>query len=163
MSPHLRLILSWGFQVTRGKESTCQCRRRRRCGFNPWVGKIPWRRKWQLTSVFLPGKSHGQRSLAATVHGGHKESAMTKHTRTRARAHTHTQHISGKMGYFFPVSQGGIFLHSYRTKASLLGANALQAVLLELSSLPRSRSSFSRPACPRLTPFVLSGYKDHEK
>ena len=34
-----------------------------RRGFNPWVGKIPWRRKWQPTPVFLPGRSHGQRSL----------------------------------------------------------------------------------------------------
>ena len=42
------------------KESACQCRR---CGIDPWVEKIPWRRKWQPTSVFLPGKSHGQRSL----------------------------------------------------------------------------------------------------
>ena len=33
-------------------------------GFYPWVGKIPWRRKWQPTPVFLPGKSHCQRSLA---------------------------------------------------------------------------------------------------
>ena len=47
-----------------GKESTCQCRRWNRCGFNPWVGKIPWRRAWQPTPVFLPGESHGQRSLA---------------------------------------------------------------------------------------------------
>ena len=31
--------------------------------FDPWVGKVPWRRKWQLTPVFLPGKSHGQQSL----------------------------------------------------------------------------------------------------
>ena len=38
--------------------------RRRRCGFDPWVGKIPWRRKWQPIPVFLPGKSHEQRSLA---------------------------------------------------------------------------------------------------
>ena len=45
-----------------GKESTCQCRRHR---FNPWVGRIPWRRKWQLTPVFLPGKSHGQRNQAS--------------------------------------------------------------------------------------------------
>ena len=44
------------------KESNCQCRRR---GFNPWVGKIPWKRKWQTTPVFLPGKFHGQRSLAS--------------------------------------------------------------------------------------------------
>ena len=35
----------------------------RRCRFDPWVGKIPYRRKWQPTPVFLPGKSHGQRSL----------------------------------------------------------------------------------------------------
>ena len=46
-----------------GKESTCQCRRP---DFDPWVGKIPWRRKWQPTPVFSSGKSHGQR---AAVHG----------------------------------------------------------------------------------------------
>ena len=46
-----------------GKEPTCQCRRHKRCGFNPWVGKIPWRRAWQPTAVFLPGESYGQRSL----------------------------------------------------------------------------------------------------
>ena len=38
-------------------------------GFGPWVGKIPWNRKWQATPVFLPGKFHGQRSWWATVHG----------------------------------------------------------------------------------------------
>ena len=37
-------------------------------GFNSWVGKIPWRRKWQSTPAFLPRKSHGQRNLKATVH-----------------------------------------------------------------------------------------------
>ena len=47
-----------------GKDSACQCRRRRRWGFDPWVGKIPCRRKWQPTPVFLPRESHGQRSLA---------------------------------------------------------------------------------------------------
>ena len=46
-----------------GKEPACQCRRHKRCGFNPWVGKIHWRRKWQPTPAFLPGESHGQRSL----------------------------------------------------------------------------------------------------
>ena len=58
------LLLSWQFGVPwwlSSKESTCQCRRP---GFNPWVGKIPWRSKWQPIPVFLPGKSHGQRSLA---------------------------------------------------------------------------------------------------
>ena len=47
-----------------GKETACQCRRHKRLGFDPWVGKIPWRRKWQPTPVFLHGESHGQRSLA---------------------------------------------------------------------------------------------------
>ena len=46
-----------------GKESA-QCRRHRRYKFDPWVGKTPWRRSWQLTPVFLPGEAHGQRNLA---------------------------------------------------------------------------------------------------
>ena len=46
-----------------GKESACQYRRHKRCGFDPWVRKIPWRRKWQSTLAFLPGESHGQRIL----------------------------------------------------------------------------------------------------
>ena len=60
------------------KESTCQCRRCRRLGFGPWMGKIPWRRERQPTPVFLPGKSHGQRTWWATVHGVVKESDMTE-------------------------------------------------------------------------------------
>ena len=39
-----------------GREPACQCRRRKRHGFNPWVRRIPWRRAWQLTPVFLPGE-----------------------------------------------------------------------------------------------------------
>ena len=46
-----------------GKEPACQCRRCKRLGLDSWVGKIPWRRAWQPTPVFLPGESHGQRSL----------------------------------------------------------------------------------------------------
>ena len=44
-----------------------------RYGFDPWVGKIPWRRAWQPTLVFLPGEAHGQRSLAGCSPWGHKE------------------------------------------------------------------------------------------
>ena len=47
-----------------GKESICQCRRQKRLEFNPWLRKIPWRRTWKPNPVFLPGKFHGQRSLA---------------------------------------------------------------------------------------------------
>ena len=49
-----------------------------RPGFNPSVGKIPWRRKWQSTLVLLPGKSHGQRSLVGYSPWGRKESDMTE-------------------------------------------------------------------------------------
>ena len=49
-------------------------------GFNPWVCKIPWRRKWQPTPVFLPEKSHGQRSLEGYSPWGHTESDMTEAT-----------------------------------------------------------------------------------
>ena len=46
--------------------------------FNPWVRKIPWRRKWQPTPVFLPGISHRQRSLVATVHRVTKSQTQKK-------------------------------------------------------------------------------------
>ena len=63
-----------------GKEYTHQYRRRKRCGFNPWKGMIPRRRKWQPTLVFLPRKFHGQRSLAGYIPWDHKELDMTEHT-----------------------------------------------------------------------------------
>ena len=57
------------------KESACQHRRLR---FYPWVGKIPWRRKWQPTPVFLPGESHGRRSLVGYSPRGRKELDTTE-------------------------------------------------------------------------------------
>ena len=72
------LISPQGFPCgASGKEPACQCRRRRTRGFNPWVGKIPWRREWQPTPVFLPGERHGQMSLVSYSLWGHKESDMT--------------------------------------------------------------------------------------
>jgi len=59
---------------TSGKEPTCQCRRRKKCGFDPSVGKIPWGRAWQPTPVFLLGESKGQRGLVVYIPQGHKES-----------------------------------------------------------------------------------------
>ena len=54
----------WGFpRWVGGKEPSCQCWRCRRHRFDPWVWKIPWRKKWQPTPVFLLGQSYGQRSL----------------------------------------------------------------------------------------------------
>ena len=58
-----------------GKESACQCRRH---GFDPWVRKIPWRRKWQPTPVFLPGKFQRQRNLVGYSPWDRKESDTTE-------------------------------------------------------------------------------------
>ena len=68
-----------------GKEPACQCRTHKRCGFDPWVGKIPWRRAWQPIPVFLPGESHGQGSLADYLHG------VTKSQIRLERLGTHTR------------------------------------------------------------------------
>ena len=65
-----------------GKESTCKYRRCERHGFNPWVAKVPWSRKWQPKPVFLPGKFHGQRSLVGYSPWGRKELDMTEHKHT---------------------------------------------------------------------------------
>ena len=59
------------------KEPTYQCRNYKRHGFDPWVGKIPWKRAFQPTPVFLPGESHGQRNMTGYSPGGSKELDMT--------------------------------------------------------------------------------------
>ena len=98
----------------RRKKICLQCRRP---GFKPWVGKIPWRREWQSIPVFLPGESHGQRSLAGYSPWGHKEldtterlthtpetffykmcrTSMTTHMQqsTRLKSKEQTQHGAG--------------------------------------------------------------------
>ena len=74
----------WGFPSgANGEEFASQCRRH---GFDPWVGKTPWRRKWQSAPVFLPGKFHGQKILAGDSPQGCKELDMNEQLNT----HIHT-------------------------------------------------------------------------
>ena len=85
----LRRLLTWNWQSitglprwSSGKESNCQCRRCKRLmrrGFNPWGGKIVWRKKRQPTPVFLPGQFHGQRSPVGYCLWDHKESGTAEH------------------------------------------------------------------------------------
>ena len=78
-----------------------------RPGFNPWIGKIPWRREWQSTPVFLPGEFHGQRSLADYSPWGHEESDMTKRL-------THTlQRLQKYFGWESHL--GGGIIHCIKT------------------------------------------------
>ena len=72
--------------MARWSRVSLHCRRHR---FDSWVGKIPWRRQWQPTPVFLPGEFHGQRKLVATVHGVPKnQTQLSNYT------HTHSWIIS---------------------------------------------------------------------
>ena len=74
-------VLEWGFKVFWvGKESACNAGDP---GFDPWVGTIPWRRAWQPAPVFLPGESHGQRSLAGYSPWGRRASDMTERLSTQ--------------------------------------------------------------------------------
>ena len=73
----------WNFPCGANREElACQCRRPKRCEFNSWVKKIPWRRKGQPTPVFLPGELHGQRSLAGGSLWGRKDSDTTERLST---------------------------------------------------------------------------------
>ena len=87
---------------TSGKEPGCQCRRCKKSGFDPWIGKIPWRRVWQPTPVFLPGESHGQRSLAGYSPWGRKSQTQLSILQTRKSP-------SVKLRFTFRIlSSGGI-------------------------------------------------------
>ena len=55
------------------------------CGFDPWVGKILWSRKWQPAPLFLPGKLHGQKTLVGYSPWGHKEADMIKQLNTQTK------------------------------------------------------------------------------
>ena len=81
------LFSTWLLRWRSGKESAFQRRRQKRCLFNPWVGTIPWRRKWQPTPVFLPGRFHGLRSLMAIVHGVAKSWTWLKWPSRQAGRH----------------------------------------------------------------------------
>ena len=61
-------------------ESTSQCRRHKKCRFDPWIEMSPGRRKWLVAPVFLPGESHGHSSLAGNSPWSLRESDVTKHT-----------------------------------------------------------------------------------
>ena len=80
---------------TGGKEPVCQCRRHRRQSFDPWVGKIPWRRVQQPTPVFLPGESQDRGAWWATVH------RVTKSRTGLKRLHTHAQWVAESLFSFF--------------------------------------------------------------
>ena len=124
-----------------GKESGCQCRR---LVFDPWVDKIPWRSKWQLTLVFLSGESHGQRSLLGYSPWGLRELDMTEvteHIRTQFNTHCWECNMHLKSAYLLnlPVMPFSSVQFSHSVVSG--------------SSRPHE-PQHARPPCPSLTPGV---------
>ena len=78
--------------------TNCQCRRCKRHGFHPWVGKIPRMRAWQPTPVFLPGESHGQRSLV-----GYSPLGCTESDTTGLSTHAHA-FITSTLLFTMPIN-----------------------------------------------------------
>ena len=126
----------------------------------PWVRKIPWRRKWQPAPVFLPGKSHGQRSLVGHSSWGHEELDMIKHT--------HTQNLSNLADPFsqlFWILIWSCDLFSFWPMAFgvVLGVPPLSSPSVSQfshsvvsDSLRPHESQHFRPPCPSPTPGVHS-------
>ena len=73
------------------------CKKHRRCEFNPWVRKIPWRRKWQPIPVFLPGESHGQRNLMGYSPWGRKDLDTTKQLNVNTIIYTYIWTIPSEL------------------------------------------------------------------
>ena len=101
--------------------SIMQCKRP---WFYPCVRKIPWRREWQLTPVFLPGKSYGQRSLASFSPWGCKVLDTTVHT----HAHTHT-YTPAVLEIGFPISPCPLLPYSTTQTGAILGQTELATTL----------------------------------
>ena len=128
-----------------GKEPICQCRKHRKHGFDPWVGKVPWRRKWKSTPVSLPGRSHEQRSLAGCSPWGHKESGMAEHEHTR---------VWDQVGFANVFSVSGLcsFLVSLQLLEHLpewcpTSRDLKMAALGDLSHFPKRLAASSSPGC----------------
>ena len=82
--------VTWQVGLPRWNSGRESARQRRRQQFDPWVGQIPWRRNWQPTPVFLPGESHGQRSLVGCSSCGPQKSDIAQRLNACVRTHTHT-------------------------------------------------------------------------
>ena len=93
---------------TSGKEPVCQCRRSKRHGFSPWIGKSPWRRAWQSTPVFLPGEYQGQRRLVGYSPYHCKQLDTTKQLGTHTQFLMLESSVNHTTEFFFLFGSGSI-------------------------------------------------------
>ena len=142
-----------------GEEPAYQCRTHKRHGFDPWIGKIPWRKAWQPTPVFWPGESHGQRSLVGYSPQGHAESDVTESDLAHTHAHNPTTNPAPTMTIFNGRISGRARKDYQKQRDCLIASNYLlwsppgQLIRLrEGQGLPQGK----RPGCQHLSDWVLS-------
>ena len=122
--------LPWEFRVdksqardfpggTSGKEFDCQCKRCKTHRFHSWVGKIPWRRKWQPALVFLPGRFHGLRSLGGYSPWGQSRTLST-HTRIPRHGFIFLTHINIKCILFLELIEHSLLFIAVSTGVETL-------------------------------------------
>ena len=159
-------VLPWWLS---GKEFACQFRR---YGFDPWVGKIPWRRRWQPMPVFLPGNSHEQRSLAGYCPWGCKnQTELSNTTTTNSSIEYKALRVCcsligaqplplAHVVFYFHTSavQPGYRIIKPNSDLELQKAVKLQSVSRSVmsDSLRPHELQHARPPCPSPTPGVHS-------
>ena len=107
------------------KKPACQCRRHRKHGFYPWVGKIPWRRAWPPTPVFLPGESHGSSS-----HGGAWWATVHRVTQSR----TQLKGLSKNACTFYLITRTPVILDQAPLHDFILAYFPLQRPYIQMES-----------------------------
>ena len=109
------------YMITRWHSDTnsaCHCRRLRRCRFDPWARKIPWRREWQPTPVSFPGQSHEQRILEGYSPWSHK-------SQTRLRHREHTPKVQWGKLTAYDLVLGAHDIHLFQLRMKLIPSQAL--------------------------------------
>ena len=106
----LEILVFWGVLQQYASSQVANAGNTNRYRFDPWVRKMPWSRKWQHTSVFLPGEPHGQRSLGSYSPWRRKELNMTEPLCTHTGWETHSRpevHSMGSHPVFLQQHPGG--------------------------------------------------------
>ena len=135
-----------------GKESACQCRKNKRRGFNSWVKKIPWRRKWQPAPVFLTGESYGQRSLVGYSHGVVRvwHDWATEHIHTHTHTHTYAWNP-------FPITWSGTELSFFPFNVLILKKKKQMILSSTFWFLNRIQYNPSNNVLHMIMPWILHG------
>ena len=122
-----------------------------------WVpslgGKIPWIRKWQPSPVFLPGKSHGQRSMEGYSPWGRNESDKTECVRT----HTHTHNFVNHLGFPIPALEKNLFVIRYFVwvpSPKKYSHGRIRDLLMFVMNIPSATADATSVAGPGATPLT---------